>query len=87
MSGSQSGPLKVLGQSSLSERVSAREKLILAGLYLPKYDQAGLDDLGFESFTEAFNSHRVCFGVEARVYEKLPGRVRSTLSKQSERLA
>src|ERR1700675_3034932 len=36
-------------------RIAAREKLILAGLYLSKYDAAGLKKLGFESFLEAFN--------------------------------
>jgi len=39
----------------LPERISQREKLILAGLYLAKYDAAGLRVLGFESFVEAFN--------------------------------
>jgi hypothetical protein len=34
---------------------AARERLILAGLYLSKYDSLGLKTLGFESFTEAFN--------------------------------
>jgi len=37
------------------QRVSSREKLILAGLYLSKYDSLGLKKLGFESFQEAFN--------------------------------
>ncbi len=32
-----------------------REKLILTGLYLSRYDGAGLRKLGFESFVEAFN--------------------------------
>ena len=32
-----------------------REKLVLAGLYLSKYDRKGLEKLGFSSFTEAFN--------------------------------
>jgi hypothetical protein len=36
-------------------RIAAREKLILAGLYLSKYDSVGLKKLGFESFIEAFN--------------------------------
>lgn len=36
-------------------RIPAREKLILSGLYLSKYDLAGLKRLGFESFKEAFN--------------------------------
>lgn len=39
----------------LPERISHREKLILAGLFLAKYDSAGLKVLGFESFVEAFN--------------------------------
>lgn len=39
----------------LPDRISLREKLILAGLFLAKYDIAGLKALGFESFLEAFN--------------------------------
>jgi hypothetical protein len=35
--------------------VITRDKLILAGLYLSKFDAAGLQRLGFESFMEAFN--------------------------------
>jgi len=38
-----------------SERIATREKLILVGLYLSKYDSLGLRKLGFESFIEAFN--------------------------------
>src|ERR1039457_1599373 len=39
-----------------SRRIAAtREKLILAGLYLSKYDSFGLRKLGFKSFKEAFN--------------------------------
>src|SRR5258706_15838564 len=37
------------------EQIPSREKLILAGLFLSKYDAAGLKKLGFESFLEAFN--------------------------------
>lgn len=37
-------------------QIGQREKQILAGLYLSKYDSAGLKRLGFESFTEAFNT-------------------------------
>ena len=37
------------------QRIGAREKLILAGLFLAKFDALGLKSLGFESFTEAFN--------------------------------
>jgi hypothetical protein len=37
------------------QKIPAREKLILTGLYLSKYDSAGLKKLGFESFVEAFN--------------------------------
>jgi hypothetical protein len=38
-----------------SQRIAPREKLILVGLYLSKYDSLGLKRLGFDSFTEAFN--------------------------------
>ncbi len=38
-----------------SERIPTREKLILVGLYLSKYDSLGLRRLGFDSFVEAFN--------------------------------
>jgi hypothetical protein len=38
-----------------AERITPREKLILAGLFLSKYDAAGLKKLGFGSFVEAFN--------------------------------
>jgi hypothetical protein len=35
--------------------LTARQKLILSGLYLSKFDSVGLHNLGFESFVEAFN--------------------------------
>jgi hypothetical protein len=38
-----------------SQRIATREKLILVGLYLAKYDTLGLKRLGFDNFTEAFN--------------------------------
>ncbi len=38
------------------QRIPAREKLILAGLYLSKYDSLALKRLGFATFTEAFNA-------------------------------
>jgi hypothetical protein len=41
--------------SPTPKTASAREKVILAGLFLSKYDSAGLQKLGFENFTEAFN--------------------------------
>ena len=37
------------------QRISRREKLILTGLYLSKFDLMGLKRLGFGSFVEAFN--------------------------------
>jgi hypothetical protein len=37
------------------QAISKREKLILTGLFLAKYDIAGLKKLGFKSFIEAFN--------------------------------
>ncbi|MEO7933627.1 MAG: DUF3883 domain-containing protein [Chthoniobacterales bacterium] len=39
----------------IPQSIAKREKSILAGLYLAKYDVAGLKSLGFENFTEAFN--------------------------------
>ena len=38
------------------ETLSPRDKLVLSGLYLSKYDLAGVKQLGFESFQEAFNT-------------------------------
>jgi hypothetical protein len=38
-----------------AQRIPAREKLILTGLYLSKYDSIALKKLGFETFVEAFN--------------------------------
>jgi len=38
-----------------SQQISKREKLILTGLYLSKYDLVGVRKLGFGSFVEAFN--------------------------------
>jgi Protein NO VEIN, C-terminal len=38
-----------------SQRIATREKLILVGLYLSKYDSLGLKRLGFDNFVEAFN--------------------------------
>lgn len=38
-----------------AKRIATREKLILVGLFLSKYDSLGLRKLGFESFVEAFN--------------------------------
>src|SRR5271157_3480657 len=35
--------------------IPTRAKLILTGLYLSRYDSAGVRKLGFESFVEAFN--------------------------------
>lgn len=37
------------------ERITNREKLILAGMYLSKFDSDGLEWLGFHSFAEAYN--------------------------------
>jgi len=42
--------------SQPSHQIATREKLILVGLYLSKYDTGGLKRLGFESFAEAFNA-------------------------------
>ncbi len=37
-------------------QISSRDKQVLAGLFLSKFDEKGLKALGFESFTEAFNA-------------------------------
>jgi hypothetical protein len=37
------------------QQITKREKLILVGLYLSKYDSLGLKRLGLETFVEAFN--------------------------------
>jgi hypothetical protein len=37
------------------KHISTREKLLLAGLFLSKFDSVGLKSLGFDSFVEAFN--------------------------------
>lgn len=37
------------------KKFSAREKAVLIGLYLSKFDSEGLGQLGFNGFTEAFN--------------------------------
>jgi hypothetical protein len=46
------------------QRITAREKLILTGLYLSKYDSVALKKLGFENFQEAFNV--IGFGLGSR---------------------
>jgi hypothetical protein len=37
------------------QQIGTRERLMLVGLYLAKYDSVGVRNLGFDSFTEAFN--------------------------------
>ncbi|MGH7813164.1 MAG: protein NO VEIN domain-containing protein [Candidatus Binataceae bacterium] len=44
--------------------LSLREKSILAGLYLSKFDAVGLRRLGFDSFVEAFNVIGLALGVQ-----------------------
>lgn len=46
---------QVARTSSSPADLATRQKLILCGLYLSKFDSRGLTSLGFESFTEAFN--------------------------------
>lgn len=47
------------------QRIAKREKLILVGLYLSKYDLPGLKRLGFGSFTEAFNVFGYAIGAKS----------------------
>lgn len=44
--------------------LTLREKSILAGLYLSKFDTKGLTFLGFDNFTEAFNVIGLALGVQ-----------------------
>lgn len=44
--------------------LTTREKLLIAGLFLSKFDRDGLARLGFESFTEAFNT--IALSLKAR---------------------
>ena len=46
------------------KKLNQREKSILAGLYLSKFDLEGLKYLGFENFTEAFNVIGLAMGVQ-----------------------
>ncbi len=46
------------------KKLSLREKQILAGLYLSKFDAIGLHQLGFRSFVEAFNVFGVSLGTK-----------------------
>jgi hypothetical protein len=46
------------------KKLSLREKSILAGLYLSKFDFEGLSYLGFDNFTEAFNVIGLAMGVQ-----------------------
>lgn len=45
------------------KKLTPREKSILAGLYLSKFDFEGLKYLGFDNFTEAFNVIGLAMGV------------------------
>ena len=46
------------------KKLTLREKSILAGLYLSKFDAEGLKFLGFDNFTEAFNVIGLALGVQ-----------------------
>ena len=46
------------------KKLTLREKTILAGLYLAKFDFDGLKYLGFDNFTEAFNVIGLALGIK-----------------------
>jgi hypothetical protein len=46
------------------KKLTLRDKSILAGLYLSKFDLDGLKKLGFDSFTEAFNVIGLALGTQ-----------------------
>jgi hypothetical protein len=50
--------------SPTPKELSLREKLILAGLYLSKFDTEGLAKLGFENFVESFNAIGYALGAK-----------------------
>ena len=52
--------------------LSTRQKLILSGLYLSKFDALGLKRLGFDNFVEAFNVIGYALRIEASLSQKLP---------------
>ena len=45
-------------------RYSTRDKSILIGLYLSKFDKDGLKSLGFSGFMEAFNTLGLAVGAK-----------------------
>ena len=45
-------------------KIAIREKQIVAGLFLSKFDKAGLKTLGFSGFTEAFNAIGFALGAK-----------------------
>ena len=53
-----SKPTQVLNEAAI------REKQIVAGLFLSKFDKAGLETLGFSGFTEAFNAIGFALGAK-----------------------
>jgi hypothetical protein len=54
-SGRHAASLSKFPMSVSPDALTVREKSILTGLFLSKFDAAGLKTLGFESFVEAFN--------------------------------
>jgi hypothetical protein len=49
-------PVKTIQPGLLEQAVDSRTKQIIAGLFLSRFDKAGLQALGFSTFTEAFNT-------------------------------
>ena len=45
-----------------SRKIAVRDKAILAGLFLSKYDAAGLERLGYSGFQEAYNVIGIAIG-------------------------
>lgn len=53
-----------IGGSLALNSLSTRDKSILVGLYLSKFDNIGLNLLGFDCFTEAFNAIGLAIGAK-----------------------
>ncbi len=69
------------------QKIAAREKLILVGLYLSKYDSLGLKRLGFDGFVEAFNVFGYAMGSKPASIKNYRDEFRSAVSKSAKRLA
>lgn len=57
---------------------SDREKSILSGLFLSKFDKEGLKNLGFSSFKEAFKIIGISLGISPNSIKKIEQQIVQT---------